>query len=370
METKEESLDKKKKGRDILALTVGEVSPVDRPANLQEFITIKRLEKENGMGAFDSNETESSTADDGYQWIDVDLQKSLGPELLNSTKPVTEFLEAVEKGETKDLSEEVLKALSVDLKGAIQRVVQFLGKVSGGKYPFPSPKPAQKAEETKKAIGEVVEWAEKIEKDLSGDLKGAVKNVVAFLKKAVEGTYEKPTEKADDPPAEPDKKPETEPVTKSDDDPPANLVELKADGSLLIHGEQIEKGKRFTTKRTGDIVSLAKSALSLLTEVAPDQAKSLITDIAKSAYSTEISWPTVTPAAPAQSTDVQKDLGETLTKALEPIKKGLEEKLDGVSGRLEKIEKTRQAPQGGDPDSTDSSATTEEDVWKGLPLPE
>jgi len=111
MDEDKEQLDKKRKGREILDLTVGEVSPVDRPAVLEDWVVIKRLEKqEDSMGAFDTDQDGSGAVELGFQWIEVDLEKRLEADLISATKPAAEFLEAVEKGESKHLTE-VLRPL-------------------------------------------------------------------------------------------------------------------------------------------------------------------------------------------------------------------------------------------------------------------
>lgn len=336
-------------------MKVKEVSPVDRPAILREFLVVKRKE-EDSMGAFDSDQDGAGTVEIGYQWIEIDLEKRLENDLVKSMKPATEFLEAVEKGECEHIKEDVLKALPADLKSAITRTLAFLGKVVGGKYPYP--KPAGKADDnekaTQKAIGDAAEWLEKedVTKELPADLKTALTRVMAFLRKVAAGGYPMPTAKSED--KTDDTSTQQDDVKKTDDTDIEARVEAKF--------EEMLKGKRFTDARKDGVANLVKQSFSLLSELDADAAKSILGDVVK-ALKGEVKWA----AAPAASTDTKKELDEALEKALKPFG----EKLESVSKTVEDIVKTRGAPQSDGPDTTDKTVKKDEteDKWGGMPAP-
>jgi len=233
-----------------------------------------------------------------------------------------------------------------------------LGKVAGGKYPYP--KPAGKADDnetaTQKALTDVADWAEKeeITKELPADLKAAITRVMTFLRKVAAGTYPypKPAAKADATTATPTTKRDEE--TQSDDAP---SVEQQVRTVL----EDIFKGKRFTGARTESIATMAKQALALLAEVDAEAVKSIITEKVK-ALKGEIKWAATSPPA-SSGTDVKKEIEEALSKALAPLK----DEMKATSGKVEEIVKTREAPKSGSSDATDTTVTKSENVWDGIP---
>lgn len=351
-----EALDKGKKGRELLDLKVNEVSPVDRPAVLEDWVVVKRHKKqEDSMGAFDSDQDGTGAEEIGYQWVDVDLEKRLEADLISAIKPAAEFLEAVEKGESDHIKEDVLKALPADLKTAITRTLAFLGKVVGGKYPFPAP--AGKADDnekaTQKAIGDAADWFEKedILKELPADLKTALTRVMAFLRKVGAGGYPMPAAK-------------TEPAKKNQEDQkPEGSDESDIEARVEAKFEEMLKGKRFTDARKDGVANLVKQSFSLLSEVDADAAKAILGDIVKGLKG-EVKWA----AAPATTPkDTKKELEDALEKALKPFG----EKLAGVSKTVEDIVKTRGAPQSDGQDTTDKPVKKDdtEDKWGGLPAP-
>lgn len=310
------------------------------------------------MGAFDSDQDGTGAEEIGYQWVDVDLEKRLEADLISAIKPATEFLEAVEKGESDHIKEDVLKALPADLKSAITRALAFLGKVVGGKYPFPAP--AGKADDdekaTQKAIGDAADWLEKEEilKELPADLKTALTRVMAFLRKVAAGGYPQPAAKT-----EPAKKDQGDQGGKKSDSADDTDIEKRVEAKF----EEMLKGKRFTDARKDGVANLVKQSFSLLSEVDADAAKAILGDIVKGLKG-EVKWATAPATTPK---DTKKEFEDALEKALKPFG----EKLAGVSKTVEDIVKTRGAPKSDGQDATDKTVKKDdtEDKWGGLPAP-
>lgn len=129
------------KGREFLDLEVKEISLVDKPANLREFLTLKRKQEADNMGAFQTN---YEGADPSEVGIETPIEKAKPEGLAADLVAVADL---VDKTEGKD--EAVAKALDPALKAAIQRVMGFLGRVATGGLTMKS--------EVKKAEGEPAE---------------------------------------------------------------------------------------------------------------------------------------------------------------------------------------------------------------------
>jgi len=361
--------------RRILDVDVREVSLVDRAANLRKFLIIKRL-KEEEMGAFQAE-------------VDALLKNEDGGDF----KPIFEGIAEVEKAlpETEgdpgsfweSDNEEITKALPADLakairdvsawmkrlsrmKGApgpaIARVLTFLGKVVGGKYPYPKPvgkaedipteEEAKKAltEELEKAIKSVAEFmakaangklpipeAEKDEvaKAVPADLASAIKRVVSFLNKVVGGQYPYPK-----PGAAGGAGGYPAPAKKSDDvaDPGADAeipaVQVMDDGSVIVKGQAVSKGKKFTASRIGAIKDTALQMIKLLGEVGDEDTRKALGDALKA----------LTGAAEPAAQGVQA-VGAQKSE-LEPEVEELRKQLADVTKQLEEVVKERKAGSG------------------------
>lgn len=353
-----ERLDKKKKGREILKLRTKELSLVDRPAVLETFLMVKRLEQEEAMGAFDSDQDDAGAVEVGYQWIDIDLEKRLGSDLLGALKPATEFLESVEKGEREYAEHDVFKAVTPELKTAISRVVAFLGKIAAGKYPYPKPagKADEEEEKTQKALGDVADWTEteEVSKAIPDDLKKAIADVVSFLRKVSAGgeMSEKKTQKSQGTDSRPAQQQDT-----------PDIGEVDVEKQVETYLTDLLKGKRFTDARKEGIATMAKQALALLSEVDPESVRKIITEKVQ-ALKGEIKWPSGDDDE-KKPEDMKKNLEEIVGKALE----GFTEEIKKMNSRVEDIEKTRNPSQSGDSDATDTTVTKNESIWDGLGLP-
>lgn len=372
--------------RRILDVDVKEVSLVDRAANLRKFLVIKRLKEEEEMGAFEAEVKDLLKDEDGG-------------EFKPTFESITELIKALPEGETEpgafweSDNEEITKALPADLakairevsswmkrlsrmKGApgpaIARVLTFLGKVVGGKYP--SPKPVAKAEEipteeeAKKALSEEMVKAiesigefmakvangklpipegdkDEVAKAVPADLAAAIKRVVSFLNKVVGGKYPYPkpgAKPAGGTPAATQKSDDGDGVA-ADEEVPA--VKIMDDGTVIVKGDTVSKGKKFTATRTSAIKDVALSLIKLLGEVGDDSTRKALGDALKAITGSE--------EAPAVAVATQKS-ADPIPEVVE-LKKQLAE----VTEKLEKILKERPAPA-----STEDDKAKEEELRK------
>jgi len=233
----------------------------------------------------------------------------------------------------------------------------FLGKVAGGKYPYP--KPMGKSED------ETVTKYEAVEKELPADLKNAITDVVSWMTKMAKGPgapteaigrvatflgkvaggkypYPKPAGK---------QKPKDEypyPKTKSDED---DLVVIKSDGTTIVNPNVTKGRKVFTEERTAAIKDAMIQLASTLGEVDGEALKAVVAAI-KELPAGKVPDSMVRPVpASVQKTETEK---------------ALEEKLDKALKRLDEIEKTRAPSKGGEPDATDKPVQKQEaGFWGG-----
>lgn len=378
--------------REFLDLDVSEVSMVDRPANLREFLVVKRLE--DTMGAFDSDNPGADPSEIGMsrqtiQTAEVTVEKAAAT-VLGDLGDISEFLsrEDVEKA-----------AVPSELKQSITRVIQLLGKVASGKFPFSTEKapeekaaktPEEEEEEKKKKAGvrkaaaeAVSELAtvsellgvEKIEKAVPADLKTAIMRVTQFLGKVAGGKYPSPTSKAKTPEEEEEakkrkaKEDEEEAKKKAKekeeedgkhgvqknagDDPPA--VQIFDDGRVVVAGQPINKARGFTANRTDTIKGVVKSLVTLLKEVDEPALKAVLSEMGTVA----------TPAAKgaesaegAESAAVQKN-AEDAGEIVKLIK--------DLGTRLETIEKARSPSTSVDGDGgTETVVEKNQGFWSGV----
>jgi len=248
--------------------------------------------------------------------------------------------------------------LPADLKSAIQRVVQFLGKVVGGGYP--SPKSSEKKD---------------VKKELPTDLKTAIQRVVQFLDKVAGGKYPFPvsTKKQDEEDEEEKRKakvkeeeekakkakePEDEEKNKSVSAP---TITVHPDGRVEVSGQDVTKGKsQFTAERTDDLKSSVHKLLSMLANVDKEAAKGVIDELTKTLLPADVKWTSGTVATPAS---VKKAVEDGIASVVQPLTK----RLDEIGGKVEEIAKARPAPQSSGGDG-DPGTPVKKNFWGGLPL--
>lgn len=317
-----------------------------------------------------------------------DLLKNEGGDFKSTFESIAEMVKALPENEAEAGAfwesdhEEIVKALPDDLakairevsawmkrlakmKGspgpAIAQVLTFLGKVVGGKYP--SPKPVSKAEEIpteeeakkalteemSKAISSIMEFLAKaangklpipeadkdeVAKTVPAGLVTATKRVVSFLNDVVGGKYPYPKPGTEAKPAggtpTPAKKSDDGDGAATDEKVPA--VQVMDDGTVIVKGQPVSKGKKFTPTRTSAIKDVALSLIKLLGEVGDDATNKALGDALKTI--TGEAEPT-TPAAAVQKS-VEPDprvveLEKQLVEITEKMEKMLNERKAGAA---------------------------------------
>lgn len=313
--TQDTQLDKKK-GREILKLKAKEVSMVDRPAILREFLVVKRQTEDN-MGAFESENTQAEPQGDtlieAMTWKSYeDIDKALPIDLRNAIKAVSAFLGKSKSAEGAPTKE-------------IERVMAFLGKVEGGKYPYPSAEGMTKAEKkpeemTPEEQKKAEEEQKKKEAEEKAKQEAAQKNAEGFM------------------------------------------IKITPDGGVEMSGQPVSKaGKaQFTTTRSNDLKDAVEKLLKMLAGVDVDATKGIIEELVKSTLPADLKWTSGTQAVPAS-------VKKVLEEVVEPVNKRLEE----IGTKVEAMEKSRPAPQssGGDGDTHEEHVNKGQNTWDGLPLP-
>lgn len=337
---KDEQLEKEDP-REILDLKAREISLVDRPAILRTFLIIKRQEEDDSMGAFDSADVGVDTPDnviEGMNWREYeDVEKALPIDLRNAIQELLPYLKKMGGGEGAPSK-------------AIARVAAFLGKVAGGKYPDPTTKertpltqrPPRKGEsdmEKGKAMDTCPECSAKM-KD------GICPNCGYKAKQTPEEDEEKGKGK-------------DQGVKKSDD---GFSIRISPEGGIELTGNPVAKGlKGFTAERSKALADVVKSMLSMLADVDPDVAKSIITDLTKGALPGDVKW---TAGTVALSPKVTKDIEGTVSEALQPVLK----QIGDLAAKVDEVTKSRPAPQASGNNETDVQKKTGKAFWSGVPL--
>ena len=288
------------------------------------------------MGAFDSADGQSQNPAaeliEKMEWHDLDVQKALPADLQTAIKDALAWMKKPEGDAPKD---------------AISRVADFLGKVAGGKYPYPSPQgKSEKDEKAQKAAAEKATCPE-----CGATMKAGVCPECGF--KAGSKTK---AEKAAEDKAKEDEK--NKGVAKSED----MTIRISPSGEVTLSGQPIEKGRKtFTDDRTKTFGATVKNLMTMLAEVDAPFAKSIIDELAKSLLPANVQWTSGTTPTAAS---VQKELTEMVATVLAPVAK----KIEDLGVKVEEITKSRQAPNSEGDNSTQKVQKSDNGFWKGLPL--
>lgn len=285
-----------KQPRRILDVDVNEVSLVDRAANLRRFLVIKRREEEEVMGAFKTD--------------DVEKKKQMEEE--EEKKKAKEEEEAKEKAKAKEEEEAKEKAKAKEEEEAKEKAMNpkaIAGMLRGLKGA------------PKEAVSQVVDWLE-AQKAAKQEEEDEYPSPKAKAKKSVDGDVE-----------------------------PA--VQMFDDGTIVVKGQPVYKGKKFTASRTNAIKDVTMTLLKLIGEVDPETMKSI--EEALKALPRDPKW---TPAIQATGTSGAKKAAE---EEEDKEKKDLKKQVAELTKRLESIEETRKASTALEGDDTDKK-----DVKKGL----
>lgn len=230
----------------------------------------------------------------------------------------------VGKAEDVPSTEEAKKALPADLATAIKRVVSFLNKVAGGRYPYPKP------------VGK----AEDFEKEVPAELATALKSIEEFLTKALEGEYPWPKPEA----SAGEEKPPAKKPTKKDEPAETPAVAVMDDGTVIVKGQPVAKGKKFTASRINALKDTVLQTLKLLGEVADDSTRKALTEALKLFEGD---------GTPTQKNDPEPD----------PAKEELLKTVAELQKRLDEIEKTRGA---GAPTDDKTMTKKEPGFWDSI----
>ena len=338
--------------RTILELDVDEVSLVDRAANLRRFLVIKRLE-EVKMPNFETD-------------LDVVIQK----------------------GDTGKVSDWLKKALEVEdaPKDEITKVIELLAdveKADAAAKAKPEEEVAEKEvpEDLKTAITEVAGWMKKMSKG-PGAPTAAIGRVTAFLGQVAGGKYPKPsgkkkqTDEEKEAAAKKAKEEEDEKKRKADEAKQAeakkaagagdeiDALVIKSDGTVVVNGAAMVKGKKFTASRTNQMKEMALSLIKLLGEVGDEETTKALVDAVK-AMPTSPKFTSGVPAKPAEG--VKKD--EDGEPPADEEKAKLEKTIVELQKRLGDLESARPASAAVETDGEDGKTDIQKSFWGGRILP-
>lgn len=203
------------KVRRILDVDVKEVSLVDRAANLRRFLVIKRLEKDESMGAFETDDERRNTM------TKEELEKA------KKMKEEEEEEEKKRKAEEEEEEEKKRKAME------------------------------EEEEEKKKAMNPAAVAG--IIRGLKGAPKEAVDKLVAWLETKKQDSKEK--------------YPYPAPAKK---DMEGVSVAVMEDGSVIVSGQEVSKSKKFTSSRTDTLKQVAMQLMKLIGDVDQDTMKAIV----------------------------------------------------------------------------------------------
>jgi hypothetical protein len=137
-----------------------------------------------------------------------------------------------------------------------------------------------------------------------------------------------------------------------------DMVVVKADGSIHVRGEAVEKRRQFTAARIQAMKETTLQLAGLINEVAPDVAKEIAAALKELPSNAKVPQ-AVKPTGTAK--EVTKSEG--LEKENEELKKSVAE----LTKRLDDIEKTRPVSKSAEAEGgTDSPKPKGESFWKGV----
>lgn len=317
---------KTSKARRLLDLDVKEVSLVDRPANLREFLVVKRLGGET-MSAFAAdNEAKTEAKENASETEIVKMNADGGEGNGETTDPGTGADAGAEgEGESGDASTDA-----------------DAGEGSTSEVEVEKALPKEVAASLK-AISDFAKSASDVDK--------AALQKAGFMFGGKGKTKKAETKKSED----------------GNADAPVPAVQVMEDGSVLVSGQPIVKAKGFTQGRIDSIKSTVSNLVNLIGDVDPDVAKAMIADLSKALPADTKFAGGVKPVGTKKSedggeadpVDVASIVQEAVSKAIAP-----------VTERIEKIEKARAPSKSvddeGKTDSTVDVQKNEGGIWTGV----
>jgi len=269
---------KKQRPREILDVDVKEVSMVDHAANLRRFLIIKRIEEENEMPNFETDDVRKAAM--------TEEEKKKAAE--EKAKAEEEKKKAAEEKAKADEEKEIKK-------GANPKAVA--GMLSG----------------------------------IKGLPSAAVKEVIAALQ-AMKAAP--PPADGEEPPVD-DQEQMAAGKAKAKKSIDSAMVVIGADGEVIIN-ESVTKRRQFTADRVKSMADAAMGMMKLLKEVDEEACKGIIATIKELPSNAKVA-PAVKPTGTGKA--VKKSENE---EALEAELKKRDERIDALEKQIQEVTKSRE----------------------------
>lgn len=345
--------------QEFLGVDVDEVSLVDTPANEEEWLVVKRLDKKTAIN------TEAAAPPQS----EVDTRKAVWPVRYINDLPDSAFL-YVESGGKKD----------EDGKTVPRSLRHFPYKDTNGKVDLPHLRNAIARIPQAKIPGlsqdDLAKLQDKARKLLEKERgkqeakKMAVKDDKNIKKSGEEAPAPEP-ETAPEPKSEPEleietvktepetppapevtSEPESEPVAKS-------VIAVSENGEIAIDTaliQKITKAKTFSKGRTATLESATKAMIALLKEVAPEAVQKLTGGITEGDASTQKAIE-ADGKPKAEQSDLAEAITTAVTKAIEPL-----------NTRIKDLEGAKATPKSTDGDQQAEIKKSNTNIWAGSAL--
>lgn len=294
------------KARRLLEVEVDEVSLVDRAANLRQFLVIKRLIQEGKeMGAFD-RETE------------IDVLKAIEEKDTNALRVWLEKMAESDESVDREIVKNVTALVDELEKATAKEEKEEKEEKEKSKETKEEKEKEEKAIETKKALTCPSCGA-------SNPFGSKYCNACgAMMKKQKEKEEKKETKKA--------------------------AVQIMDDGEVVVSGEVVQKGKKFTANRTNTLKNVTTELLKLIGEVADAETiKSLIETLKAMPTSPKYQQGVHAVGTVKKSEDEEK-INETLVE---------------LAKRIDKLEEARPAPTSEGAEQTENKEV-KKGFWEGV----
>lgn len=344
---------KLKGARELLDLDVREVSLVDRPANLREFLIVKRIEGDDPMGVYESDYSNGGVDPSQVSPVLVTKQTDNG-----SGDPAVEVVKQTTDGGVPVDVETIAKAIegeTVDMtKGrhAYEVAAQKSGAREEAEEAMTKRQEAEleKAEEVAKAKAKADADKAKHPDDKDGKGKGKPFGKTETTTKSVDG------EGGGDPAAD-------------NGDGDDQMVVVKRDGTVHVNGELVEKSQSATNLRKAAVSGAVTALAKLLGDLSDEDLAKALEGIAKGEMPknpgyTSGTRPMGTKGSKLNPVPMKKneDGGEE-----NPVVTALQEALAPITKRLDDIEKTRTPSTSIDGDGgSDNKETVTKSFWDGI----
>lgn len=350
-----------KGARELLDLDVREVSLVDRPANLREFLVVKRLE--DPMGLYESDYSTGGV--DPSQVAPVFVRKNDAKPDNGSGDPAVEVAKQTTDGGDPVDVETITKAVegeTVDMtkaRHAYEVAALKSGKGDEVEEALTKRQEAEleKAEELAKAAKAKADG----DKAKAGDDEDGKGKKPAFPGAKPFGKKTETTKSADGGNGAADS---------ADDGEGDQMVVVKRDGSVHVNGELVQKASTEpTTLRTAAVSAAVTALAKQLGELSDEELAKALEGINKGKMPTSPKFRSGTTAQGTKTTKApvhKVDNGDGGDEE-NPIVAAVQAALEPITKRLEEIEKTRTPSKSADGDGgTDTQQPVAKSFWDGV----